>query len=76
MQIDWFPILFDAQLVVIVVMLVILVFDDKIKAWEQKMIRNIRKKKNGIRCTDGKIVGMKEIPTVQAEKVIELCRNK
>ena len=76
MQIDWFPILFDAQLIVIVATLVILVFDDKIKAWERRVFRRNRRRKAGIRCTDGKIVGMKEIPTVQAEKVIELCRNK
>lgn len=73
---DWYPMLFDAQLVVIVATLVICVFDDKIKAWEQRVIRNFTKTKNGIRCTDGRIVGMKEIPMVQAEKVVELCRNK
>lgn len=73
MQIDWFPILFDAMLVVIVVTLVIWAFDDKIKAWERRVFR--RKKKKGIRCTDGRIVGMKPIPSMTAEEVIAICRD-
>ena len=72
---DLYPILFDAQLVVIVATLVIYVFDDRIKAWEQRVIRNIRKKKNGIRCTDGRIVGAKPIPSMTAEEVIAICRD-
>lgn len=63
---DWYPILFDAQLALIVIALVAIAFDDKIAAWERRVIRRIRRRKTaGIRCTDGKVVGYRRIPTAQ-----------
>ena len=62
---DWYPILFDAQLALIVIALVVWAFDDEIAAWERRVIRRIRRrKKSGVRCTDGKVVGC-AIPTAQ-----------
>ena len=72
---DLYPILFDAQLVVIVATLVIWVFDDKIKAWERRVLRRNRRRKAGIRCTDGRIVGRKPVPSMTAEEVIAICRD-
>ena len=57
---DWYPILFDAQLVIIILTLVLFAFDVKITAWEKNVIRRFRRKKTGIRCTDGKVVGWRE----------------
>ena len=57
---DLYPIMFDAQLVIIVLTLVLIAFDGKIAALEKKVIRRFRRKKTGIRCTDGKVVGWRE----------------
>ena len=72
---DLYPILFDAQLVVIAATLVIWVFDDKLKAWERRVLRRNRRRKAGVRCTDGKVVGRKPVPAMTAEEVIAICRD-
>ena len=65
---DRFPILFDAQLALLVITLVIWAMDDKVAAWERRVLRRIRRrKKAGIRCTDGKVVGC-EIRTARIER--------
>ena len=71
---DWFPILFDAQLVLLVAALVLWVFDDKLVAWRRRVVRKIRRRKAGIRCTDGKIVGG-ITPAMSAEEVIAVCNS-
>lgn len=67
MQIDWFPILFDAQLVLIVLALVIWVFDDKIKELEHRVFRRLRRRKTGIRGLNGKMVGYPAIRVVHID---------
>ena len=75
MRIDWFPILFDAQLVVIVATLVFWACYDKIMVFIRRVFRRNRRRKAWIRCTDGKIVGAKPIPSMTAEEVIAICRD-
>lgn len=72
---DLLPILFDAQLFVIVATLVICAFDDKIKALERRVFRRNRRRKAGIRCTDGKVIGKKPVPAMTAEEVIAICKD-
>jgi len=75
MRIDWLPILFDAQLVVIAATLVIWAFDDKIKAWERRVFRRNRRRKAGIRCTDGHIVSGGPVTQMTAEEIVRICRD-
>lgn len=70
---DLLPILFDAQLFVIVVVLICIVFEDKLKAFEQRVFRRFKRRKEGVRCMDGKIVGAKPIPVMTAEEIIKVC---
>lgn len=71
---DWFPMLFDALLVVLVITLVIWAFDDKLVAWRRRFARKIRRQRAVIRCTDGKVVGG-ITPTMSAEEVIAICNS-
>ena len=64
---DLYPILFDAQLVLIVLTLVIWVYDDRIKAWERQVFRRLRRRKTGIRGIDGKMVGYPAIRVVRID---------
>ena len=66
---DWLPILFDAQLILIVVVLV---------AWalhKQPEKRRERRRKAGIRCTDGKVVGKRPTPAMTAEEIVKVCNS-
>ena len=61
---DWYTILFNVELVIFVLALVAIAFDDKLTAWERRVISRIRRhRKSGVRCTDGKVVGYRRIPT-------------
>ena len=71
---DWFPILFDAQIVLLVVALVIWANEKAIIRWRRRLIRRIKRRKAGIRCTDGKIVGG-IAPAMSAEEVIAVCSS-
>lgn len=63
---DIFPILFDAQLILLVGVLV---------AWAlYKPRRRQHRRQEGIRCTDGKIVGGMT-PAMSAEEVIAICNS-
>lgn len=63
---DWFPIVFDTQLVLLVIVLVI---------WARKPARRRRRRNTaGVRCTDGKVVGG-ITPSMSAEEVIAVCNS-
>lgn len=71
---DRFPILFNAELLLLVAALVIWAFDDKLVAWRRHVVRRIRRRKAGIRCTDGHIVGG-ITPAMSAEEVVKVCNS-
>lgn len=64
---DLYPILFDAELVVIVATLVICCFDKRIKAWERCFFRRLRRRKTEIRGLNGKMVGYPAINVVRVD---------
>ena len=79
---DILPILFDTQLVIFVMVLIIWAKYETVirwarmaRRWAVRMIRRIRRRKAaGIRCTDGKVVGG-IAPAMTAEEVIRVCSS-
>lgn len=71
---DLYPILFNAQLVLIVVTLIVIVFDDRIKRWENKVIRRI-KRRGGIRTTDGKVVCRDSVHRMSGAEIVRIIND-
>lgn len=66
---DWFPILFDVQLVLMVIVLVIWA---RSPAKNKRHVARQRRQATGIRCTDGKVIG-KPAPAMTAEEIVKVC---
>lgn len=71
---DWYPILFDLQLVMVVIALIVFAFDDKIKRWERKVIRRFRRK-GGIRTMDGKIICRDSVHRMSRAEIINIVND-
>jgi hypothetical protein len=73
---DILPILFDAEFVLLVITLVILAKKEAVARFERRVIRWIRRrKKQGIRCTDGHIVSGGPVPQMTAEEIVRICNE-
>lgn len=78
---DLFPILFDAQLIVFVGVLVIWAKYETVirwvrraRRWAVRTIRRIRRGRGRIICTDGNIAGW-IAPAMSAEEVVAVCNS-
>lgn len=71
---DLYPILFDLQLVIIALTLIVYIFDDRIKRWEDRMIRRIRHK-GGIRAMDGKVICRDNIHRMSGDEIVKTVND-
>ena len=65
---DILPVLFDAELVLLVITLVIWALYKPAK-------HRKRRRKEGIRCTDGHIVSGGPVPQMTAEEIVRICNE-
>ena len=79
---DILPILFDAQLVIFVMVLIIWAKYETVIRWARMarrwmvwMIRRVRRSTGGIRCTDGHVVSGKPVPQMTAEEIVMICNG-
>lgn len=73
---DILPILFDAELFLLVITLVIWAKKEAVARFERRVARWFRRRKaQGIRCTDGHIVSGGPVPQMTAEEIIRICNE-
>lgn len=73
---ELYPMLVDAQFILIVITLVIWAKKDVVAEWERRIRRMVkRRRKGGIRCADGKVIGERIAPAMTAEEIVKVCNS-
>lgn len=73
---ELYPMLVDAQIVLIVITLVIWAKKDVVAEWERRIRRMVKRRRKGvIRCSDGKVVGERIAPAMTAEEIVKVCNS-